>query len=304
MAEEGNHIVFIPAYEDFVNQINSLFTPNITSGITFSYVYSHPIKVDKYEIEAQSNVNVALGPILIQRTQFGYVPNIQRQVSTSASANMMNVGVFNAQYANGTCLLNIIGVPTPFVLTGLKLAMNENEFLGLISINARQQISNITARFQFTKFEVPIFTEATAIFGSIRRAIGFRFQNGNSDDKKNQYQILARYSTQKSIFQSDISFIESLKNDFIVSAAVKKTAARGLTFGAQFKISKKLEKELILGWDFKIGKSRIQSFLSSNMIVSSSLAREFSKGMVFEITTALDHKNKDALLGFNVTLMQ
>lgn len=294
-------ISFLPAYEDFSNQVNSLFVPQIICGAKFTNIFSHQMNIDNVEASIQSVSEFSLQPLLIHIDQYGQaIPASSRGWTTSLSANAANIGGASIHLASDGVFLNLLGAPSPFLIGDAKLITDGKKVNGLLSVNARQQISNINARFQMNKLEVPCFTEATAIFGSIKRAIGFRFQYDQNG--QNSYQILGRFSTKKSIFQSDFSFVEDYRKNFLISTAVKKTAAPGLKFGAQFKISKQLETELNIGWDFRIGKSRVQSLVSSNKIVSSSLKRELNDNMFFDVSATIDNNSNDVILGLGLTL--
>lgn len=291
---------FLPPYEDFVNQINSLFTPQVICGAKFNYVLNHQIKNDKLDVSIQSASEFLLQPLIIQIDNYGRpISGSSQEWSTSLSANITNYGGATIHLSNNGVLFNILGAPSPFLIGDFKCMYGGGKASGLISVNARQQISNINARFQMNKFEVPYFTEATAIFGSIKRALGFRFQY--EPNGKNCYQILGRLCTKRLILQSDLSFIEDIRKNALVSVSIRKTASRGLNFGAQFKISKNLDKEFNLGWDFKIGKSRVHSFASTNKIISSSLRRDITNDLFFDVSATLDHNTNDAILGFGLT---
>lgn len=299
--ESEKNFSFLPPYEDFSNQINSLFTPQLICGAKFTNIINHQMNIEKIDTTIQSVSEFTLQPLLIHIDQYGQaIPASSRGWSTSLSANASNIGGASIHLANDGVLFNLLGAPSPFLIGDAKCLTDGKKVNVLLSVNARQQISNINARFQMSKFEVPYFTEATAIFGSIRRALGFRFQYDQNG--QNSYQILGRFSTKKSIFQSDFSFVEDCRKNFLITTAVKKTAAPGLKFGAQFKISKKLEKELSIGWDLKIGKSRIQSIVSTNRIVSSSLRRELNENLFFDVSAAIDHNSNDIILGLGLTL--
>lgn len=300
--ENSISISFLPSYEDFSNQITSLFTPQIICGAKVTNILNHQTNIDKFEASIQSVSEFSLQPLLVQLDQFGQpIPVSTHGWSTSLSGNVSNIGGASIHLANDGVLFNILGAPSPFLIGDAKCMTDGKKINCLFSLNARQQISNINARFQMNKLEVPCFTEATAIFGSIDRALGLRFQHDQNG--QNSYQILARLSTKKTIFQSDFSFVEDLRKNFLITASCKKTAARGLKFGVQLKASKQFEYEISAGWDFKIGKSRIHSLVSSNKVVSSSLKRELSKNLFFDVSATLDQNNKDAILGLGLTLI-
>lgn len=297
--QQEQQITIIPSYEDIEIQVNSLFTPIILTGGKIKFNYQHPLKIDEYEFTLDGSTEFRLGSVFVEGNESsitGFTPI--RGFSTSIGTNILEFGAIEMRLNNGAIVGTLSAFPSPFLIGNFQGVYSDKKFQGLLSINARQEISNITARFSMNKIDKPVFEQATALFGSTKLAFGLRFQF--DDERKKNYQMLVHYMlNRKTTLLTDLTF-HDLRKQFLFSSSIVKQTVKGLQFGAQFKMQKDLKSELNIGWDLKLGKNRVKSLISTNKIISTYFSRKILKGLTYEISATLEYGSKDASLGIGL----
>ena len=298
--QQEQQITILPSYEDVEIQINSLFTPIVLSGGRIKFHHNHPLKIDEYEFRLDGSTEFRVASVLVEGNETSITGVIPIRVfSASIGTSILEYGAVEMKINNNGALVGTLSAfPSPFLLGNFQCVYSDKQFQGLLSINARQQISNITARFSMNKIDKPVFEQATALFGSRELAIGLRFQF--DDERKKNYQVLVHHMlNRKTTLLADLTF-NDLRKQFLFSSSIVKQSVKGLQFGAQFKIQKDLKREFNIGWDLTLGKNRVKSLISTNKVISTYFSRRILKGLTYEISATLEYGSKNASLGIGL----
>ena len=289
----------LPSYDDFLSEAYQIFIPSIINGFTFSLAHNAPLNLKEIGTKNLIGVDLKIPPLKLNPADPGQIPNLFSEISAGLSSTIQNVGMLSVQCSLNSLDVNAICLPSPFVITSYKMMTDYKDFLSVFNINARQPVSCISAVFNMNKVQRPVFSEASAIFGNMKYALGSKFVYDK--DGKHKYQVLGLFSTRKSKFFLDFLVDQNIFNNWTATASVKKNAAPGLTFGAQFQLNKELHKQLNIGWDFKFGRSRVQSYISTSKLVNTCFSRKFKNGFNLRLSTAINYVIHDSSIGVELS---